>query len=85
MPQTILDHFNKHEGLHFIHTKESNNQIAYFDVNQINKQHYVDRYIENSQLMPPRRTQMATFKSWIHRLNKLPLNKANTYIHTYTL
>jgi hypothetical protein len=87
-PELLLEQFGKqHKALQFTITKENNKQISYLDLNLKNKQGTVEIDIYrkptatdimlNNTSCHPGKHQMAIFKSWINRLQKLPLNRIN--------
>jgi hypothetical protein len=85
--EQILEQFNKQQkALQFTVTEENNKQIPYLDLNITNKLGTVgidiyrkptttDVTISNTSCHPEEQ-KMATYKNWLHRLHKLPLNEA---------
>jgi hypothetical protein len=87
-PQHILEQFNaQHRDLRFMLNEEINNQIQYLDLKLTNKQGQLQIGVSrkptttdvtiNSNCCYPQEHKMAAYKSWLHRLCKLPLNKKN--------
>jgi hypothetical protein len=86
-PQTILEQFNtQHKDLQFRVNEEMDNQIAYLDLNLVNKQGQLemevyrkptmtDVTIDNTSCHPKEHT-LAAYKNWIHGLLMLPLNES---------
>jgi hypothetical protein len=85
-PQDLLQQFNKqHKNLQFTLNEEINNQITYLDLNLTNKNGNIIMEIYrkptfsditiDSRSCHPQEQKLATYKNWLHRLIKLPLEK----------
>jgi hypothetical protein len=87
-PQTILEQFNiQHGDLQFTVNEETDNQIAYLDLNLVNKQGRLEMEIYrkptamditmNNTSCHPKEYKLAAYKHRIHRLLMLPLNESS--------
>jgi hypothetical protein len=93
----MLEYFKKqHRSIQFTITGENNKQIAYLDINILHKQGTIGIDIYKKPVTSDitivsascysDKYKMATFKNWMHRLNKLSLSKTNRVkeLHTIT-